>query len=342
MTWLTWRQFRAQAVIAAVALVAFAALLAATEPHVSSLYRSLGVAGCTVTCDHAGGSFLTDLSGAYTVVFIIGIAAVVLAPVLIGMFWGAPLVAREIETGTFRLAWTQTVTRARWLASKLVLPGLAALAVTEGLSLLFGWWAAPIGQAARVTGDSSFPLGMGPYSLLAFDAHGIVPLGYAAFAFTLAVTTGTFIRRTVPAMAVTLAVFAVVQVAMPLAVRPHLFSPVRQNVSIATQFSGQESVNGDRFTLALDFVSTKPGAWIMSSQAVNAAGQPVSVLPSDCRPLAAGDPMQCLVSHGIQVAVTYQPTSRYWAFQWAETGIYLALALILAGFCSWRLTRRLS
>ena len=62
MTWLTWRQFRAQAVIAAAALVAFAALLAATKPHVSSLYRSLGVAGCTVTCDHAGGSLVNQMS----------------------------------------------------------------------------------------------------------------------------------------------------------------------------------------------------------------------------------------------------------------------------------------
>jgi len=170
------------------------------------------------------------------VVYTFGVAAVILAHALIGVFWGAPLVAREIETGTFRLAWTQTITRARWLASKLALPGLAAMAVTEGLSLMYGWWAAPIGQAARLAPGASFPTGMGPFSLLDFDAHGIVPLGYAAFAFTLGVTTGTFIRRSVPAMAVTLAVFAAVQVAMPLGIRPHLFPPVHTNASIATQF----------------------------------------------------------------------------------------------------------
>ena len=47
-----------------------------------------------------------------------------------------------------------------------------------------------------------------------------------------------------------------------------------------------------------------------------------------------------MASHGIRIAVTYQPTSRYWAIQWTETGIYLALALALAGFCFWLLGRR--
>lgn len=53
------------------------------------------------------------------------------------------------------------------------------------------------------------------------------------------------------------------------------------------------------------------------------------------------DKFSCLASHGIAIAVTYQPPSRYWPIQWAETGIYLALALILAGFCYWRVGRRL-
>jgi len=36
---------------------------------------------------------------------------VLAVPLLIGMFWGAPLISREFEAGTFRLAWTQGVTR---------------------------------------------------------------------------------------------------------------------------------------------------------------------------------------------------------------------------------------
>lgn len=340
MTWLAWRQFRPQATAAVVALAAFAVLLAATGPHLAGLYATSGIASCPVhNCERMASNFLDLVNGIYSVVYTVGLVSVVLAPAVIGIFWGAPLIARELETGTFRLAWTQTITRTRWLAVKLTLLGLAAMAVTEGLALMYGWWAAPIGQAAREANFPSFPLGMGPFGLPAFDAHGVTPLGYAAFAFTLGVTTGILLGRTIPAMAVTLAIFAVIQVAMPLGIRPHLFPPVHATVSIAEQFSGQQNVSpGGGFALALSHIPSEPGAWILSSRAVNAAGQPVSVMPAAC--VQQNDPLPCLASHGIRVAVTYQPTSRYWALQWTETAIYLALAVAFAGFCFWRVSVR--
>jgi hypothetical protein len=343
MTWLTWRQFRPQAVTALAALAVFAILLGATGPHLASMYRGSGIAGCrSGACGQLAGNFLLALSGAYTAVFMLGIACVILAPAIIGVFWGAPLVAREFETGTFRLAWIQSITRSRWMASKLAVLGLAAITVTEGLSLLYGWWAAPIGQAARLAPGSNFPLGMSPFGLLAFDAHGIVPIGYAAFGFTLGVTAGVLIRRALPAMAVTLVIFAAVQVAVPLAVRPNLFPAEHATQSLTANFSGQQQVSpGGKFSLAVDRLDSQPGAWIFSSQAVNAAGQPVSVMPAGCVNPSAGDSMPCLASHGIAIAVTYQPTSRYWPIQWTETGIFLALAAALAGFCYWRVGRRL-
>jgi hypothetical protein len=345
MTWLTWRQFRPQAVTALAALAVFAILLGATGPHLASMYHSSGIVGCrSGACGQLAGNFLLALSGAYTVVFMLGIAGVILAPAVIGVFWGAPLVAREFETGTFRLVWIQSVTRSRWVAGKLAVPGLAAIAVTEGLSLLYGWWAAPIGQAARLAPGSNFPLGMSPFSLLDFDAHGIVPIGYAAFGFTLGVTAGVLIRRALPAMAVTLLIFAAVQVAVPLAIRPNLFPPEHTTQSLTANFSGQQMAGpGGQFTFTLDYLDSQPGAWIYSSQAVNAAGQPVSVMPAACvgAGLDNGDPMPCLASRGIKITVTYQRTSRYWPIQWTETGIYLALALILARFCYWRVGRRL-
>ena len=47
----------------------------------------------------------------------------------------------------------------------------------------------------------------------------------------------------------------------------------------------------------------------------------------------------CLASHGIRMAVTYQPASRYWALQWCETGAFLTLALGLGGLCFSRIRR---
>ena len=131
-------------------------------------------------------------------------------PALIGVFWGAPLVARELETGTYRLAWNQSVTRTRWLAVKLGLIGLAAMAAAGLLSLMVTWWSSPIDQALAARGPQRAQR-RNRFAPLLFGARGIVPIGYAAFAFALGVTVGVLIRRTLPAMATTLAVFVAVR-----------------------------------------------------------------------------------------------------------------------------------
>ena len=144
-------------------------------------------------------------------------------PGLIGMFWGAPLVAREFETGTFRLAWTQSVTRTRWLAAKLAIAGVAAIAAGELFTLMVNWWSSPIHKANA--GYTAFTSG-------SFHS-GVAPAGYAAFAFALGVTAGLLIRRTLPAMAVTLAVFTAVIIAFPIWVRPHLIPPAQTTSALS-------------------------------------------------------------------------------------------------------------
>ncbi|HTU76069.1 MAG TPA: ABC transporter permease [Trebonia sp.] len=351
MTWLTWRQFRAQAITAVAALAAFAILLAATGPHLASLYATSGLTSCRpASCGDQASSWLTQLysAGTYWVLYLLTIAVILLAPAVIGLFWGAPLIARELETGTAALAWNQSVTRTRWLAAKLTVGALAAMAVTEGLSLMQAWWAAPIGRAVGLGGGGS-NLAMGRFSSLVFATHGITPLGYAAFGFTLGVTAGALIRRTVPAMAVTLAIFAAAQIAMPLWIRPSLFPAEHTIIPISSlqQISLQQGgFNSASFSLGAENLPGQPGAWLLSSGAVNAAGQATSTTPAACtaRSLRDGSPgfLQCLASHDIREAVSYQPVSRYWAFEWTETAIYLAIALALAGCSFWRLSRRLS
>src|SRR3984885_741359 len=215
---LSMLQLRVQAITAAVALIAFAALLAPTGPPLASLYAASGLRGCQpASCSQRASSFLQQVNstGPYATVDLLSIIIIALTPAITGLFWGAPLLARKLETGTFALAWSQSVTRARWLAVKLTVGGLAAMAVTEALRLLFAWWAATLSRAAGL-GGSENGLAMSQFNPLAFVTHGITPLGYAAFAFTLGVTAGALIRRTVPAMAVTLAIFAALQIAMPL------------------------------------------------------------------------------------------------------------------------------
>ena len=103
------------------------------------------------------------------------------------------------------------------------------MAVTEAFSLMQAWWAAPIGKAVGLGGSASI-FSEGRFGWFVFPTHGITPLGYAAFGFALGVTAGLLARRPVPAMAITLAVFAAIQFATPLWIRPNLF-PTSQTVA---------------------------------------------------------------------------------------------------------------
>jgi hypothetical protein len=337
MIWLTWRQFRVQALTAAAVLAAVAILLGATGPHLAGLYAASAITGCHGDgCTNAASAFLNQLTtdGLYHVGYPLGLVVIFVAPAMLGIFWGAPLIARELETGTYRMAWNQSITRTRWLTVKLALIGLAAMAVTEALALMHAWWADPISKAIALGGGASVFSGT-RFGWTTFATNGITPLGYAAFAFTLGTAAGVLIRRIVPAMAVTLAIFAAVQVAMPLWVRPHLIPAQHTIVSVAALDS-----------LRPDKLPGQPGAWLLSSEPINAAGQPVTATPAACLALpmtkesSEGPYLDCLASHGVREAITYQPASRYWPFQWIETGIFLALALALAWFCFWRLGLR--
>ena len=306
----------------------------------ANLYAASGLAGCQGdSCANAASAFLGQLQtgGLDHVIYPLGLVLILATPALLGIFWGAPLIAREFEAGTYRLAWNQSVTRTRWLTVKLALTGLAAMAVTEALSLMHAWWADPISKAIALGGGASVLSG-NHFSWLTFASHGITPLGYAAFAFALGTAAGALIRRTVPAMAVTLAIFAVAQVPMPLWVRPVIIPPAQ---TIATV----DAANVNYGSLTASVVPGQPGAWVVSSHAINAAGQPVTALPASCFPdnpsaKFSGDPGQCMDKLGIREVISYQPASRYWPLQLIETGIFLALALALAWFCFWLLGRR--
>ena len=365
MIWLTWRQFRAQAITGVAAVALFAILLVLTESHMTSLYDSSGIVGCHGgACAGAANLFLLKLSSGrgvsflpaganvYVILYFLSVLVILIAPAVIGSFWGAPLIARELETGTCRLAWNQSVTRTRWLTVKLALTGLAAMVVAEALNLVQAWWAAPIGKAVGLGGSASI-MSEGRFGQFVFPTHGITPLGYAAFGFALGVIAGLLIRRAIPAMAVTLAIFAVVQFVTPLWIRPNL---VPSSQTIATIDAAGANVteasitSGGRSTFALSAAAVPghPGAWITSSDAVNVAGHAVSGTPAACVSAIPGDIgpggsaalNNCLASHGIKVALSYHPVTQYWPLQFAETGLFLVLALALACYCLWRLNRR--
>jgi hypothetical protein len=342
MTWLTWRQFRAQAWTAVVALALIAIAFAVTGPHLADLYNSSGLPTCVAdgNCQTLRTTFIKQVTAdpLYTVLYFLGLATVYLAPALIGMFWGAPLLTRELEARTVRLAWTQSVTRTRWLVTKLGLVGMAAMATAGLFSLIVTWWASPIDQADALPGDGeALPNRFVP---LIFGARDIAPIGYAAFAVALGVTVGVLIRRTLPAMAITLALFAAVQIVMPMSIRSHLIPPDHATTALDTAAVTRIGIVGDN-GMTVSAAVNIPGAWIISTHTITPAGQPFTgPPPPGCK--NATSPQICeaaIAELHLRQLVTYQPASRYWAFQWYETGIYLALAAALAGLSARRIRR---
>jgi hypothetical protein len=340
MIWLTWRQFRTQSLLAVTALAATAVTLAITGPHLAHLFHE-EIAGCieqtgSNTCSN---ETLNAFTATYNFVQQFFGFALIIVPGLIGAFWGAPLLTREIETGTHELVWNQTVTRTRWLVVKV---GLIALASTVGaglFSLMLTWWSSPLDRANanRITPP-------------VFDQRGIDPIGWALFAFALGTTAGVLIRRTLPAMATTLALFTAARIVWPLYIRAYLIPPVHLTAQVATLPYDWVGVNNGPNSPMLVHVS-KPGTWVLSDRTVNATGHQVlgGTLFRLC-PATTTDgatkraPDSCFVHHMVQLGynrsvLTYQPASRFWPLQWVETSILAAVAVLLITFCYWWIRR---
>ncbi|WP_181774498.1 ABC-2 transporter permease [Amycolatopsis pittospori] len=348
MIWLTWRQFRAPAFAVFGVLAAFAALLAVTGPGIADDYAS-GIASCagdSGACRDFVDRFFNDHQGTFLAVT----AIVLLLPALIGLFWGAPLFTRELETGTHRLIWNQSVTRTRWLAVKLGITGLAAMLAGGLGSLAVTWWASTFDQAAI----EDFPR----LSAMVFDARGVVPIAYSAFAFALGVTIGMLVRRSLPAMAITLAAFAAIQIAMPVVVRPYLLPATVATVEITPSTVDGISRNPHTGEMRFEPQAPDPGGWLLSGRTVDASGNTVesvttSTSSGPCAPSSgagapgsATDPMTLCLKEinrlGYRQELVYHAPTRFWPFQWIESAIYLALAFGLAGFCFWWIRRRLA
>ena len=253
---LSWRQFRAQAIVAAGLLVAIAVVLIATRSHLTYLYNIYAKAQAACKASRDCRDVSINLSQLDKLLELLGTALVAL-PALVGAFWGAPLIAREFEAGTHRLAWTQSVSRTRWLAAKLGVVGLGSVLVTGLLSLMVTWWSSPIDRAH----PSRFGSGM-------FGERNIAPIGYAAFGFALGVAAGLLIRRTLPAMAATLFGVLAVRIAFTYAVRPKLFTPVRKAVALNPDTTGFGSNNGGPQTLFPN-PPDLPNAWLYSTRVVD-------------------------------------------------------------------------
>lgn len=317
MIWLAWRQFRTQAAVVFGALAVLAVVVIVTGLQLRHWYDTSGIASCAAAgdCDAVTGAFTAHYR--WLQIFF-GIVLIEIFPAVIGVFWGAPLIARELDIGTYRLAWTQSVTRTRWLAAKITVVGTASVAAVGLLSWMVTWWSTPFDNLDRNKFDPSV-----------FSERDIAPLGYAVFAFALGVAAGLVIRRTLPAMATTLVGYLAARVVVLIWIRPHFQAPLHATGLLQAPGSNSDLVKPGTS------LAPRSGAWLVSNQILDPSGHPTNGRIS----IRIGDP--CVATHsclaGYHQTITYQPASRYWPFQWYETSLFLALAVILIGFCFWRI-----
>ena len=323
MAWVTWRQHR-------IALAGVAALLGALAVWmwIAGLQLHHAYAAATA-CHPASSPACADLITTFNSMneFLANGIVLQAVPALIGAFAGAPVLARELETGTFRYAWTQGFGRTRWTLAKLVLLAAAVTAAAAALSVLFSWYYQPYfnpgNQALNLSGASPFEAGL-------FDLRGVAFAAWTLAAFAIGALAGLLIRRVVPAMAATLAAYTGLALAAGNLLRQHYMTPLTTNRNL-------------------------PGsAWIMSRWWTKGgkfafAGRPSESLLQQLCPAPAVGPLgkpspetlaQCLSPHGYTQWTSYHPVSRFWPFQWIEGGGLLALSMLLIAATVWLARRR--
>jgi hypothetical protein len=300
MAWVTWRQHRLQLVAAAglLACVAIAALV--TGLPVLAAYHRQTLSSCLPPatrsgCDLIVRHFQAEFGGRADVA-----RYLILLPALVGVFVGAPLLARELEHSTYRLAWTQGVSRRRWLLSKTALLALGTALGALLLSALVMWWRRPFDSVS------------GRMSPSGFEIEGIVVPTYAVFALVLGILAGALLRRTVPAMTVTLVAFLGTRFLIGSFLRPHFLPALHQKAA------------------GLD-----PGAhahdWVISNSLVDAVGRHISTGREDLAIVHAQhagiDAQEYLLTLGWRRVLTFQPADRFWTFQAIEAAIFLGLSV---------------
>ncbi|MFF4156074.1 hypothetical protein [Streptomyces sp. NPDC001678] len=228
-------------------------------------------------------------------------------PLLTGLFVAGPMVARELESGTHRLVWAQSVTPVRWLAAKLAVPVVAVLAGVSALAAVYTWtWsAAPAGLLPGQRWDRSF------------DMLGPAPVAHALLATAVGALVGLLVKRTVLAMGATLIVFGALSGLLE-ELRPRLLSP-------ATELSAGAPalIRGDEDWIVEHGMVTRTGGRIPEPRCG------VGVGPDDC--LAR--------HHAAGWYVDWHPGSHLWPLEWAEAGVAVGLAAFAAGAALWVIRR---
>jgi hypothetical protein len=245
-------------------------------------------------------------------------------PGVLGLALGSPLIAGESSLGTDRLATTQSVTRTRWLAFKLLVGGSVTIGIAAALTLLLEWWTGAVSVPAMSNSGGFSGVRIQP---AAFDLTGLVVVGYTLFAFCLGTALGTVIRKPGWAFAVGLPLFAAARLGAQEWLRLHLVAPAIFTSLVERASSAVTNSWLLHFTLLPAGRTSPPpgktwGWWDWNKSYTTCTNQPN---------LTNAEDAHCAVLAHVHFVFQYQPESHYWALQGVETAIFLGLGLLLLG-----------
>jgi hypothetical protein len=327
MAWVTWQQHR-------FALAGVAALLGALAVYLWLAGLQLHHAYAAATaCHPASSPACADLISRFNGMdgFLANGVILQAVPALIGAFVAAPVLAREMETGTFRYAWTLAFGRLRWTLGKLVPLAVAVAAAAGAFSVLLSWYYQPY----FATGNQTLSLSeVTPFFPGLFDLRGVAFAAWTLAAFAIGGLAGMLTRRVVPAIAATLAAYAALAFAAGGFLRQHylaLLVTSKLNVPASAWIISQWWTKGGKFA----FAGFPPGNLLSQLCPPSAVGPAIQSGKPKALTLA-----QCVSRHGYTQWTSYQPGSRFWPFQWIEGGWLLALSVLLIAATVWLVRRR--
>jgi len=248
MAWVTWRQHRIALGGVTVFLGALAVWLWITGLQLHHAY------GAAIACHPAGSTACENLIASFQSTNVVLKGGFVLQPVpaLIGAFVGPLVLARELETGTFRYAWTQSFGRWRWTLAKLVMLGIAVAAIAGAFSVLVSWYYQPYLASGRLYDPTS------PLHHWLFDLRGVAFAAWTLTAFAIGALAGMLIRRVVPAIVATLAGYTVLTVVVG--------DVLRANYQPANHFWSVQGIEGGGL-LALSLLLIAATVWLVRRRA---------------------------------------------------------------------------
>jgi len=292
MLWVVWRQHRPT-------FVGVAAVLGAATLYL--VFAGLKIRGdfaAMTACHPASSDLCAPLAASFTGVdWTISNATLILMdllPAFIGAFAGGPLLARDLETGAFRYMWTQGAGRVRSTIARLVLVGIFLSVLAAIVSQVFAWFFQPALQNA----------GMTVLTATVFVSRGLAFPAWTLAAFAIGASCGMLLRRTLPAMAVTLGAYTAVALLAYLVLRPRY--PVSLVTSNASLFGQLTAGPGQPNGVSANSLSSTYVPWVLKTWHTGATQW-----------------------------WRYIPVSRFWPMQFIEAGWLVVLSILLIAATVW-------